>query len=138
MVRLTRQYKFAASHRLHSDSLDEETNQRIYGKCNNPYGHGHDYVLQVRAAGAVDEETGLLLNLERLDGLVKDNVLSKVRDRNLNDLAMFERLVPTTENLASEIERRLREAWPADWPALEGVRIQETRRNIFETKGMRR
>jgi 6-pyruvoyltetrahydropterin/6-carboxytetrahydropterin synthase len=137
MIRLTRQYKFAASHRLHSDALSETENQRVYGKCNNPYGHGHDYVLQVVARGPVDSETGLLLNLDRLDEFVGWSLLSELRNRNLNDLAEFQMLVPTTENLTVLAERRLRASWPAAFPELVGVRILETARNSFESSRVR-
>lgn len=141
MIRLTRQYRFAASHRLHSDRLSEAGNRAVYGKCNNPFGHGHDYVLQVTANGPVSEQTGLTLRLADLDTLVESAVLVDVRDRNLNDLADFQHLVPTTENLAAVAELRLRARWrgafPGEWPQLVGVRILETRRNTFETSLIR-
>lgn len=137
MIRLTRQYKFSASHRLHNDALPEEENQRVYGKCNNPYGHGHDYVLQVVAHGSVDPNTGLLLNLDRLDEFVGRSLLSELRNRNLNDLDEFQTVVPTTENLALMAEQRLRARWPETLPELVGVRILETARNSFESSRVR-
>ncbi|MBK5293810.1 MAG: 6-carboxytetrahydropterin synthase [Acidobacteriia bacterium] len=138
MMRLTRRYRFSASHRLHSPVLTEEANQQLYGKCNNPYGHGHDYVLEVTARGPVDQETGLLMRAEVLDTLVERGVLSHFRQSNLNDAAAFQgNCVPTTENLVREIERRLKAGWPAafagPWPVLDRVRIQETKRNVFQT-----
>ncbi|MFN7923821.1 MAG: 6-carboxytetrahydropterin synthase [Bryobacteraceae bacterium] len=136
MTRLTRQYRFAASHRLHSASLSEDENQRIYGKCNNPYGHGHDYVLQVCAEGVPDPESGLLVNVGALDSLVEQKLMPRLRNRNLNDLEEFHALVPTTENLALVCEHWLRTAWGGR-AALVGVRIHETRRNTFETEKMR-
>ena len=145
MLRLTRIYRFAASHRLHSGLLSEEENARTYGKCNNPFGHGHDYVLQVVVRGDVDAQTGLLLNLERLDDFVERILLHRLRDRNLNDLKAFESLVPTTENLALVADRELRAAWPLEWTRassgvveLAGVRVLETARNSFETPALRR
>ena len=99
MTTVTRVYRFAASHRLHSPLLTEAENDRVYGKCNNPYGHGHDYVLQVSVSGVV-AETGVLCNVEALDGLVEEKILRYVRDRNLNDWDEFSVSVPTTENLA--------------------------------------
>jgi len=137
VIRLTRQYKFAASHRLHSDALSEADNQRTYGKCNNPYGHGHDYVLQVVTRGAVNAQTGQLLNLDRLDEFVGRVLLHEFQNSNLNDVAEFQALVPTTENLALVAERRLREAWPKESPELVGVRILETARNTFESSQVR-
>jgi 6-pyruvoyltetrahydropterin/6-carboxytetrahydropterin synthase len=141
MIRLTRQYKFAASHRLHSPLLSEPENQRTYGKCANPYGHGHDYVLQVVTRGPVDPRTGLLVNLDQLDGIVDRAILRDVRNRNLNDLEDFTTLVPTTENLTLVAENRLRRQWPDAFPAgnvdLVGVRILETARNSFESPRVR-
>ncbi len=142
MIRLTRQYKFAASHRLHSEALSEEENQRVYGKCNNPYGHGHDYVLQVVTRGPVNPETGLMVHLGTLDAFVGRAVLDAMRNNNLNDLADFKTLVPTTENLAVVAEQHLRAGWAGAFPdhgtvALVGVRVLETARNSFESSGVR-
>jgi 6-pyruvoyltetrahydropterin/6-carboxytetrahydropterin synthase len=138
LFRVTRSYRFAASHRLHAPQLSEAENQELYGKCNNPYGHGHNYVLDVTARGPADE-SGRAVDIARLDGLVQEQVLSPFGHRNLNlDVAAFEGRVPTSENLAVEICRRLKENWggafPGEWPQLEGVRIEETARNIFVVK----
>ena len=137
MFRVTRRYRFAASHRLHSARLSEDENRRLYGKCNNPFGHGHNYVLDVSARGPLDPATGRAVDTARLDTLVAREVLTPLEHRNLNtDVNCFERLVPTSENLAAEILRRLQDGWttefPGDWPRLEKVRIAETARNIFE------
>ena len=142
MIRLTRQYKFAASHRLHAAALSEEENQRVYGKCNNPYGHGHDYVLQVVLSGPVHPETGLLVHLGQLDVFVDRAVLASMRNNNLNDLPDFQTLVPTTENLTAVAERHLRARWQGAFPennavTLVGVRVLETARNFFESSGVR-
>lgn len=142
MITVTRQYRFAASHRLHSAELSEADNQLVFGKCNNPFGHGHDYVLQVQLAGPVDPESGLAVNLEKLDRLVRDQVLTQMANQDLNRLSPFKALVPTTENLAMVVDDMLRRAWsaafPPSGPCLEGVRILETKRNAFETSGVRR
>lgn len=136
MVRVTRRYAFAASHRLHAPQLAPEENQRIYGKCNNPYGHGHNYVLEVSVRGPVDAETGRAVDLTLLDQLVQRAVLEPFDHRHLNtQVAEFASLVPTTENVALVAERRLREQWLAGWPRLEKIRIAETERNIFEVNG---
>lgn len=139
MFRVTRRYVFAASHRLHAPQMDDAENRRIYGKCNNPYGHGHNYILEVSARGPADSATGVAVPLGRLDDLVKREVLNEFDHRNLNcDTEIFQQLVPTTENLAIEIGRRLkrnwRQAFPGDWPQLEKIRIAETERNIFDVK----
>src|SRR5271169_1078752 len=100
-VTLTRRYHFAASHRLHSRELSPAENARLYGKCNNPYGHGHDYVLEVTVGGEIDRETGVLVPLKELDDLVEDQVLKLFHNRNINmDVPPFGELVPTTENVA--------------------------------------
>ncbi|MBM3735618.1 MAG: 6-pyruvoyl tetrahydrobiopterin synthase [Acidobacteria bacterium] len=135
MTRVTREYRFAASHRLHSDLLPAADNQRIFGKCNNPYGHGHDYVLQVSVSGPVDPDTGLVCRLAAIDAVVEQQVLRHVRDQDLNCWDEFASLVPTTENLAVVVRRRLSGAWQVafpDGPGLCGVRILETKRNTVE------
>jgi len=138
VFRLTRRYRFAASHRLHAPRLSEEENRRIYGKCNHPYGHGHNYEVEVSARGPLDERTGCTANVRDLDGLVERQVLAAFADRNLNaEVAAFGGVVvPTSENLGLEICRRLKDHWhetfPGAWPKLEKIRIAETARNIFE------
>lgn len=139
MIRLTRRYRFSASHRLHSGTLPETVNQELYGKCNNPYGHGHNYILEVTAAGPIDQNTGQAINPATLDGLVTQYVLNDVEHRNLNaDLPEFKSAVPTSENLTLVIEERLRRAWmsvfPGEWPRLYKIRLHETVKNTFEWK----
>jgi 6-pyruvoyltetrahydropterin/6-carboxytetrahydropterin synthase len=139
VFRVTRRYSFAASHRLHAPQLSEEENRQLYGKCNNPYGHGHNYIVEVSARGPADERTGVALETARLDGLVLREVLIPFDHRNLNaDVNSFAAVVPTSENLAVEICRRLKRKWsetfPGLWPKLEKVRIAETPRNIFEVR----
>jgi 6-pyruvoyltetrahydropterin/6-carboxytetrahydropterin synthase len=138
MFRVTRRYQFAASHRLHAPQLSDAENRKLYGKCNNPYGHGHNYVVDVCARGPLDS-SGRAVDIGRLDELVEQQVLVPLAHRNLNlDVNSFARLVPTSENLAVEICRRLKDNWrtafPGEWPKLERVRIAETARNIFEVK----
>ena len=137
IVRVTRRYEFSASHRLHSSHFSAEENREIFGKCNNPYGHGHDYEIFVTVRGPVEEGTGRAADAARLDGLVGQHVVSAFHHKNMNlDVPAFAAIVPTTENLAVEIGRRLSERWdeafPGPWPVLEKVRIRETDRNIFE------
>jgi 6-pyruvoyltetrahydropterin/6-carboxytetrahydropterin synthase len=139
VFRVTRRYAFAASHRLHSAHLGDQENRRIYGKCNNPYGHGHNYSIEVSAWGPANDSTGLAARIPVLDDLVKREVLTPFDHRNLNiDTDAFRDSVPTTENLAFEIGRRLKRNWraafPGEWPKLEKIRIAETERNIFEVR----
>jgi 6-pyruvoyltetrahydropterin/6-carboxytetrahydropterin synthase len=132
-IELGRRYRFAASHRLHNPTLSEEDNTRLYGKCNNPYGHGHNYVLEVLVSGEVDPATGMIANLTDLDGFVERAVLDPFDHKSLNeDVAAFYDTVPTTENLCVEIFKRLKSFPKAN---LERVRIQETSNNSFEYAG---
>lgn len=137
MIRLTRRYRFSASHRLHSQQLSEARNRELYGQCNNPLGHGHDYLLEVGVRGPVDQRSGRVADVAALDGLVAGEVIRPFDHRNLNqDVAEFASTVPTAENLALEVERRLRARWsgvfPGEWPRLERIRIWETKRNAIE------
>ena len=137
MFRVTRRYRFAASHRLHSTALSEQENERIYGKCNHPYGHGHNYTVDVSARGPLDPATGRALDPASLDGLVTRQLIEPFDHCNLNlDVEWPEAVVPTSENLGVEICRRLKNNWnsvfPGDWPKLDKVRIEETPSNIFE------
>ena len=130
---LHRRYAFAASHRLHSPQLSEDENWRAYGKCNNPYGHGHNYILEVAVSGPVDPETGMIANLADLDGFVERQVLDAFDHKSLNEeVPAFREQVPTTENLCIEIFERLKSFPHAN---LERVRIEETSNNSFEYAG---
>lgn len=135
--RVTRRYQFAASHRLHAQQLSDVENRRLYGKCNNPYGHGHNYVVEVSVRGPLDTVTGRAVDIALLDGLVTRLVVEPFDHRNLNaEVAVFAVVVATSENLGFEICRRLKQHWkevfPGEWPKLEKIRIGETPRNIFE------
>ncbi|HTS63447.1 MAG TPA: 6-carboxytetrahydropterin synthase [Candidatus Acidoferrales bacterium] len=138
MFRVTRRYEFSASHRLHSTQLGDEENRRLYGKCNNPFGHGHNYVLEVSVRGPADAVSGRAVDTTSLDALVRGHVVRAFDHRNLNtELPAFAGVVvPTSENLGFEICRRLKQNWkevfPGEWPKLDRVRIGETPRNIFE------
>jgi 6-pyruvoyltetrahydropterin/6-carboxytetrahydropterin synthase len=129
-ISLTRRYNFAASHRLHSAKLSEEENRRVYGKCNNPYGHGHNYIVEVTMTGPVDKATGMITNLGDLDPFVQSEVIDTFDHKYLNEeIPEFQALVPTTENVCREIYRRLKKYPSAQ---LERVRIEETLKNSFE------
>lgn len=132
-IELGRRYHFAASHRLHTAKLSEEENFRIFGKCNNPHGHGHNYALEVRFSGAIDPATGMIANLADLDAFVNERVIEPFDHRSLHDeVAAFQEAVPTTENLCIEIFQRLK-SFPI--AKLESVRIEETSNNSFEYAG---
>jgi 6-pyruvoyltetrahydropterin/6-carboxytetrahydropterin synthase len=132
-VELGRRYRFAASHRLHSVRLSDAENARIYGKCNNPHGHGHNYRVEVSVRGAIDPATGMVINLADLDGVVVPQVVERFHLANLNADPLFEREVPTTENLCRVIYRLLAGKLPVG--ELDRVRIEETENNFFEFQG---
>jgi 6-pyruvoyltetrahydropterin/6-carboxytetrahydropterin synthase len=132
-IALGRRYKFAASHRLHSGKLSEEQNSRVYGKCNNPYGHGHNYVVEINVSGTVDPATGMIVNLADLDGFVEREIIDAFDHKSLNEeVQAFRERVPTTENLCIEIFQRLKRFPLAK---LERVRVEETSNNAFEYAG---
>jgi 6-pyruvoyltetrahydropterin/6-carboxytetrahydropterin synthase len=137
IVRLSKRYAFSAAHRLHSPALNAAENRATYGKCNNPRGHGHNYEVELTVRGPVDALTGRVVDLAVLDALAEKEILAPFRFRNLNEeVPLFRTVVPTTENLGREVDRRLRAAWAGiftgESPVLEKVRIWETERNICE------
>jgi 6-pyruvoyltetrahydropterin/6-carboxytetrahydropterin synthase len=128
-----RRYRMSASHRLHADALSAEENRAAYGKCNNPHGHGHNYVLEVLARGTVDPDTGMVINLAVMDEVVQTSVLDRFDHANLNLDAMFTATVPSTENLCKAVYKLLEGSLaPAE---LEYVRVEETENNFFEYGG---
>lgn len=132
---LTRRYLFSASHRLHCEALSPDANSEIYGKCNNPHGHGHNYAVEVTVAGQVDAQTGMVCNLADLDAFVEKNILERFGHENLNYLTEFHGVVPTTENLCVELFNKLNGGF--DLARTEKVRVEETMLNSFEYAGGR-
>jgi len=130
---LTRRYRFSASHRLHNEGMSAEENRATYGKCNNPYGHGHNYALEVTVSGAVDQATSMVCNLVDLDGCVEHHILQRFDGENLNTRAEFRDAVPTTENLCTVIYDILKREFRL--AHLEKVRLEETMMNSFEYAG---
>lgn len=130
---LTRRYVIAASHRLHSDQLSEAENRQTYGKCNNPYGHGHNYAVEVTVSGQVSPRTGMICNLVDLDECFRHEIMERFDHQNLNTRPEFAHFVPTTENLAAVIYQILKREFHA--AHLEKIRIEETQNNSFEFCG---
>jgi 6-pyruvoyltetrahydropterin/6-carboxytetrahydropterin synthase len=127
---LTRAYLFSASHRLHCDDFSPEKNVEVYGKCNNPHGHGHNYRVEVTVGGQVDPTLGMICDLGELDTFVQDQIIERYALQNLNTFPEFKNVVPTTENLSVEIFNRIRTGFkPAQ---VTKVRIEETAMNSFE------
>lgn len=127
---LTRRYWFAASHRLHTPKLRDAENQEVYGKCNNPHGHGHNYALEVTVSGQVAQETGFVFSLPDLDRAVREEVLEHFDHQNLNCIPEFRDKVPTTENLCLAIYNILKRSLSNTH--LDKVRLEETSQNSFE------
>jgi 6-pyruvoyltetrahydropterin/6-carboxytetrahydropterin synthase len=125
-----RRYMLSASHRLHSEVLSADENLAAYGKCNNPHGHGHNYVIEVLAAGRVGRETGMVVDMVALDEVVQTQVLDRFDHANLNLDPLFMNQVPTTENLCRAVFRLLKSALPSG--DLEYVRVEETENNFFQ------
>jgi 6-pyruvoyltetrahydropterin/6-carboxytetrahydropterin synthase len=130
---LSRRYLFSASHRLHNEAMSAEENKFIYGKCNNPHGHGHNYIAQVTVSGPVDGQTGMVCNLVDLDNFMNREVISRFDKENLNMLPEFAAQIPTTENLCTEIYEIVQRGFT--YAHLERVRIEETMMNSFEYAG---
>ena len=126
---LNRRYRFSASHRLHSDQMSDEENRAIYGKCNNPHGHGHNYVLEVTVSGQVDKN-GIVCNLVDLDQCVQREIVTRFDLENLNMSPDFADSVPTTENLCTVVYDILKREFSQ--AHLERVRLEETMMNAFE------
>ena len=129
---LNRRYHFSASHRLHAEAYDAAKNRAIFGKCNNPHGHGHNYTVQVTLSGQVDPATGMVCNLAELDAFARTNLLARFDRTNLNMLDCFANKVSTTENLSIEIYRIFQDFTAAH---LERVHVEETSNNSFDYAG---
>jgi len=132
---LTRRYRFSASHRLNCDEMSAAENLAVYGKCNNPHGHGHNYSVEVTVSGRVDPRTGMVCNLVDLDSFVHEKILERFGYQNLNTLEEFHGTVPTTENLCIEVFDILEEGF--HHAQVDKVRIEETMLNSFEYSGGR-
>lgn len=130
---VTRRYKFAAMHRLHTDRLSEEDNWKVFGKCNNPNGHGHNYVVLVTVQGPIQERTGLATDVDALDRVVQEIVVARFDHRDLNRDPAFADKTTTGENLAILIWDLLVDKIPAG--RLAKVSVVETRDNYFEYAG---
>ncbi len=134
MIYLTRRETFSASHRVYNPKLTDEENFAIFGKCSNPNGHGHNYILEVVVAGEIDPQTGYVIDLKKLKTIILDNVVNKVDHKNLNmDVDFMSGIMPTTENLAVAIWKQLSgKISPA---RLYAVKIKETENNFIEYRG---
>ncbi|MEG9432024.1 6-carboxytetrahydropterin synthase [Terriglobus sp. ADX1] len=133
----SRRYCFSAMHRLNAPSLSVEQNRETYGKCNNPFGHGHNYFVEVTVAGPIDPVTGFVVDMPKLDALAKRELIDRFDQVSMNDDLVFSgEFVPSTENLTIEVERIFRNEVPkldaAGKLRLHAIRIEETANNSFD------
>ena len=134
MVYVTRRETFSSAHRLYNPAWSDEKNDRIFGKCNNPNGHGHNYTLEVVVAGDVDDETGYVIDLKELKQIIREHVIRKVDHKNLNkDVDFLKDKIPTAENIAIGIWYELIDKIPSG--KLYSVKLFETENNYAEYKG---
>ena len=131
---VTARLTFSAAHRLNNPKYDAEWNRRIYDKCDNPKGHGHNYVITVSVKGKIDPETGMVIDLKKLKQIVKDRVTERVDHTNLNeDVDFLQGVIPTAENLARAFWRELAPA--IDEGSLFEIALQETEKNSVVYRG---
>ncbi|RJP57042.1 MAG: 6-carboxytetrahydropterin synthase [Ignavibacteriales bacterium] len=134
MVYVTRRETFSASHRLYNPEFSEEDNNKVFGKCNNQNGHGHNYVLEVIVAGEIDPQTGYVIDLKELKKIIKENVIKKIDHKHLNlDVDFMKNIIPTAENISIGIWGQLVDKIPAG--KLYSVKVYETENNYAEYKG---
>ncbi|MGD8777813.1 MAG: 6-carboxytetrahydropterin synthase [Ignavibacteria bacterium] len=134
MVYVTRREVFSSSHRLNNPELTEEENAELYGKCNSPNWHGHNYVLEVVVAGEVNPKSGYVIDLSVLKEIIRDNVTSKLDHRNLNlDVEFMKGKITSSENLVIEIWKQLADKIPSG--KLYSIKLYETENNYVEYKG---
>ena len=133
-VRVTRRLHFSAAHRLHNPALSDEENREVYGLCNSPNAHGHNYELEVTVEGEVDPRTGYVIDLKTLKNVAESAAVDDLDHRNLNvDVEWLDGVLPSTENLAIAIWRRLEERIPSG--RLVRITLWETPRNYVEYTG---
>ncbi len=134
MVYVTRRAQFSASHRLHNPKLSEEENRRIYDKCNNPSGHGHNYDVEVTVAGEPDPETGMVIDLKLLKRLIHEYVIEQLDHKHLNyDVDFMRDVIPTAENIAIKIWERLEPH--IENGKLYSVKLFESQNNYVDYRG---
>ncbi|MBE2219788.1 MAG: 6-carboxytetrahydropterin synthase [Ignavibacteria bacterium] len=136
MIYITRKFHFSASHRVYNPALSDEENLKKYGKCSNPNGHGHNYVMKVTVAGEVDPEIGYVMDLTELKVLVEKYLVDKVDHKNLNlDVDFMKGVLPSTENIALKFWEQIEPVINTDSRKLYSIRIQETINNSVEYRG---
>ena len=136
MLFITRKFHFSASHRVYDPSLSDEENFRIYGKCSNPNGHGHNYFMKITVAGEIDPIIGFVMDLTELKKIVEKEIISKVDHKNLNiDVDFMKGVLPSTENVAVKFWEQIEYKINTPQRKLYSIRIEETVNNSVEYKG---
>jgi 6-pyruvoyltetrahydropterin/6-carboxytetrahydropterin synthase len=134
MILVTRREIFSSSHRLHNPNFSDAENERVFGKCSNLNGHGHNYILEVIVAGEIDSQTGYVIDLKVLKEIIHENVIKKVDHKNLNlDVDFLKDKIPTAENIAIQIWNQLENKIPSG--KLYSIKLYETENNYVEYKG---
>lgn len=136
MIYVTRREVFSSAHRLFNPNFSDEENNRIYDKCNNINGHGHNYTLEVIVAGEIDPQTGYVIDLKILKQIIRENVITKVDHKNLNlDVDFLKEKIPTAENIAVGIFNQLQPKLKSPNAHLHGVVLRETENNFVTYYG---
>lgn len=136
MIYLTKRFHFSASHRIYNPSWSDEKNFEVFGKCSNPHGHGHNYILEVTVAGEVENDTGYVLDLTHLKRIVNENLIDKVDHTNLNiDVEFMQGINPTSENIVSHFWKILEPLVNRGSVKLISLRLFESENNIAEYRG---
>lgn len=134
MIYITRRETFAASHRLYRPELSDEENYKLFGKCSNPNGHGHNYTIEITVAGEVDPYTGFVLDLKKLKEIIQNEIIIHVDHKNLNvDTQFMKGIIPTSENICIAIWKQLEDKIPNG--KLFSIKLYETENNYFEYRG---
>jgi 6-pyruvoyltetrahydropterin/6-carboxytetrahydropterin synthase len=136
LIYITRKFHFSASHRVFNPELNDEENYRIYGKCSNPNGHGHNYVMEVTVAGEIDPAIGFVMDLTELKNLVEKEIINKVDHKNLNiDVPFMKDVLPSTENIAVTFWQQIESKINNSKRKLYSIRVEETVNNSVIYKG---
>ena len=131
---VTARLQFAAAHRLHNDAFDDEWNRKVFDKCDNPAGHGHNYVIEVSVSGPVDPDTGMVIDLKKLKSIIREKVIDRVDHKNLNhDVDFLKGVIPTAENLAIRFWEQLENSVAPC--RLEQILLRETEKNSVTYRG---
>ncbi len=136
MIYIKRKFHFSASHRVFNPALSDEENRKIYGKCSNPNGHGHNYNMEVTVAGEIDPSTGYVMDLTELKRIVEKEIIDKVDHKNLNlDVDFLAGVLPSAENIALKFWEQIVAKINTESFKLYSINLQETQNNSVEYRG---